>query len=84
MKLGPMANPAFVARVAKAREIQDAWEVLHSLDQTCGYCREKKTEDVCHGEGCDSDPSADGQVHACVGWSGMCCECGYGYALGQM
>ena len=74
MKLGPMANPEFVARVAKAREIE----------QICGYCREKKTEDVCHGEGCDSDPSADGQVHACVGWSGMCCECGYDYAMGQM
>lgn len=51
-------------------------------EETCSRCGEKKTRDVCVGDG-GSCPGAPTE-RVCAGWTQYCCYCGETYAKGQL
>ncbi len=62
-----------IARLARRVE-----ELEGAIQNTpCHACNREKIPTLCIGEnGCGG--------FACAGWSDMCCECGYEYAMGQI
>lgn len=72
---GNMGHDALIAGARLARRVEELEGAIQNTP--CHACNREKIPTLCIGEnGCGG--------FACAGWSDMCCECGYEYAMGQI